>query len=206
MFIPKPSRPCKKLEKKTKTKSLGYSEVELLREVLLGLLLRGLFQARALRFPFIFLLLDRGLFRGSFALLAVLEERSQSFIPLGIVVRLPKERRVDGPGDEERAERQRDEVRLRPAFVVVRHRVALTEDALREIRVLQSIPAARVAARVDYARVLGKFPVPVDAGGEDLAADAHGFFVGGWLHAMVSRRRRSRGSPSRRPQRPSLGA
>ena len=32
------SRPCKKLEKKTKTKSLGYSEVELLREVLLGLL------------------------------------------------------------------------------------------------------------------------------------------------------------------------
>ena len=96
-------------------------------------------------------------------------------------MRLPKERRIDGPGDEERAERQRDEVRLRPAFVVVRHRVALTENTLREIRVLEPVPAARVAARVDYARVLGKFPVPVDAGGEDLAADAHGFFVGGYM-------------------------
>ena len=120
-------------------------------------------------------------------------------------MRLPEKSRVDGPGDEERAERQRNEVRLRPAFVVVRHRVALTENTLREIRVLQSIPAARVAARVDYARVLGKFPVPVDAGGEDLAADAHGFFVGGWLHATVSRRRRGEAAllarTARRPQR-----
>ena len=111
----------------------------------------------------------------------MLEERSQSFIPFRVVVRLPKERRVDGPGDEERAERQRNEVRLRPAFIIIRHRVALTENALREIRVLEPVPAARVAARVDYARVLGKFPVPVDAGREDLAADAHGFFVGGYM-------------------------
>ena len=96
-------------------------------------------------------------------------------------MRLPKERRVDGPGDEERAERQRDEVRLRPAFVVVRHGVALAENALREGRVLEPVPAARVAARVDDAGVLGKFPVPVDAGREDLAADAHGCFVGGYM-------------------------
>ena len=66
------------------------------------------------------------------------------------------------------------------------------------VRRLVGFPAARVAARVDYARVLGKFPVPVDAGREDLAADAHGFFVGGWLHAMVSRRRRGEAALARR--------
>ena len=36
------------------------------------------FFKRALRFPFIFLLLDRGLFGGSFALLAMLEEGPQA--------------------------------------------------------------------------------------------------------------------------------
>ena len=47
-------------------------------------------------------------------------------------------------------------MRCRPAFIIIRHRVALTEEL---IWVLQTIPAARVAARVEDAR---KFPVPVD--------------------------------------------
>ena len=81
----------------------------------------------------------------------------------------------------------------------------MTEDALREVRVLQSIPAARVAARVDDAGVLGKLPVSVDAGQEDLAADAHGCFVGGYM-LWCSRRRCSRGSPSRRARRRRLRA
>ena len=144
-------------------------------KIILCLLLRGLLQSGSFRLPLILLLLDGGLFGGSFALLAVPEERFQGFIPLGVVVRLPKERRVDGPWNQKRAERQRDEVRLRPAFVVVRHGVALAENTLREVRVLEPVPAARVAARVDDAGVLGKLPVPVDAGREDLAADAHGF-------------------------------
>ena len=96
-------------------------------------------------------------------------------------MRLPEKSRVDGPGDQKRAERQRDEVRLRPAFVIIRDGVALAENTLREGRVLEPVPAARVAARVDDAGVLGKFPVPVDAGREDLAADAHGCFVGGYM-------------------------